>query len=231
MGCPNKQWSLQYDEILGQYYYINTRDNSMLFDLPCEVHYTPDQRKAKNILGNFRKKSASDPCVRTTSVASSASSASRKRSILSRIGSALSRSSHSSPFASSQSSQSLQSVNSQPKLMQVTSQHPTYTQTSASESLDFTTENFAAMGGFEDEYLLFNPSNLRNFAGTSGGYNSEEEQSISSESVNTYYSELDNNDFYYDYPESIFSEAGPADYDKEKEREELRLQFMNELEI
>ena len=129
----------------------------MLFDLPCEVHYTPDQRKAKNILGNFRKKSASDPCVRTTSVASSASSASRKRSILSRIGAALSRSSHSSPSASSQSSQSLQSVNSQPKLMQVTSQHPTYPQTSASESLDFTTENFAAMGGLEDADLLVHP--------------------------------------------------------------------------
>ncbi|RLV84835.1 hypothetical protein JA9_000338 [Meyerozyma sp. JA9] len=229
MVCPNKQWSLQYDEILGQYYYINTQDNSMSFDLPCEVHYTPDQRKAKNLLGHFRKKSASDPCVRTTSVASSASSASRKRSILSRIGSALSRSSQSSPSPSSQSSQSLQSSKSQSE--QVSSQQPTYTQTSASESSDFTTENFAAMGGFEDEYLLYNPSNLRNFAGTSGGYNSEEEQSISSESVNTYYSELDNNDFYYDYPESIFSESGPVDYDKEKEREELRLQFMNELEI
>lgn len=83
---------------------------------------------------------------------------------------------------------------------------------------------------FDDEFLLDNPLNLRNFAGTSGAYNSEEE-SISSESINSYYSELDNNAFYYDYPESIYSNIPITDHEKEKEREELRLQFMNELEI
>lgn len=240
MGCPNKQWTLQYDDIVGQYYYVNNYDNSILFDLPCEVHYTPDQKKTKLSL-SFRNKATSGPCVRTASMVSSASSASRKRSILSRLGSALSRLQSRLPKNLAQNlltnlpdvlaDKLPASIHSTQLLPQTPSQISLNSDSaaviSASPSAP-SAETFAATR-IDDEYLLYNPANARNFAGTAGNYDSDEE-SISSESINTYYSELQNDDFYYEYPESV-SSLRAFDYEKEKDREELRLQFMHELEL
>lgn len=145
-------WKLQYDNTINQYYYLNPKDNSILFDLPEEV---------KTKRGLFRKFSFK-----------------RKRS--------------------NDSSTSLKSMNS------TSSSTLKSTENTKSEIID-------------DEYLLNNPTNFRNFAGTSYTYEDDEE-SIDSHSIVTFYSELDNDSYEHTF-------------DKERERIELRRQFLKELQI
>ncbi|SGZ53934.1 CIC11C00000004260 [Sungouiella intermedia] len=77
----------------------------------------------------------------------------------------------------------------------------------------------------EDSYMLENPLNL---------YNSDVESVSSCESIQSFYLELAPNEIYYDYENSIYYDEKALqyieeDYDKEKERYELRLQIMKEL--
>lgn len=79
----------------------------------------------------------------------------------------------------------------------------------------------------DDEYLYNNPTNFKNFAGTSLTPSTDDNQSIDSnyfdnESIVTFYSDLDENEYNY---EEAYT------FDKEKERMELRLQFLSELQV
>lgn len=171
-GC---QWKLQYDNDLNQYYYLNTKDNSISFDLPNEVVKTEKKLLLKK-LSFKRKKSNSSICK---------SISNDYKNSLSKVSSPLSSTSEKSSNNSVQSSDS--SINS-----------------------------------FDDEYLLTNTNNFKNFAGTSLSYNYDDNASINSEqSIVTFYSDMDPTEFSNDY----------YSFDKEKERIELRLQFLKELQV
>lgn len=77
----------------------------------------------------------------------------------------------------------------------------------------------------EDSFMLEDPLNL---------YNSDAESVSSDESVQSFYLELLTNEIYFDYEQSVYYDQKALqyideDYDKEKERHELRLQIMKEL--
>lgn len=77
----------------------------------------------------------------------------------------------------------------------------------------------------EDSYMLEDPLDL---------YNSDVESVSSDESIQSFYLELLANEIYYDYEHSVYYDQKSIqyineDYDKEKERHELRLQIMKEL--
>ncbi|EGV66670.1 hypothetical protein PSN45_002715 [Yamadazyma tenuis] len=173
-GC---NWKLQFDSTLNQYYYLDTKTNTISFDCPAEVKRTKKQSLLRRL--SFKSKKSNESLITAT------------------CSDALSKNSTNSTSSyTSQSSTSSTPSQPQPK------QTPF----------------------FDDEYLLNNPTNFRNFAGTSlaqaDGFH-DDVSSIDSESVITYYSEL-NHDIY---AEDYYS------FDKEKERIELRLQFMKELSV
>lgn len=77
----------------------------------------------------------------------------------------------------------------------------------------------------EDSFMLEDPLNL---------YNSDVESVSSDESIQSFYLELLTNEIYFDYEQSVYYDDKALqyideDYDKEKERHELRLQIMKEL--
>lgn len=79
----------------------------------------------------------------------------------------------------------------------------------------------------DDEYLYNNPTNFKNFAGTSLTPDHDDNESINSDysddqSIITFYSDLDMNEYAND---------DNYTFDKEKERIELRLQFLRELQV
>lgn len=81
------------------------------------------------------------------------------------------------------------------------------------------------ISGLDDEYLLENPINYRGVTRKNffNGYQSDEE-SLSEESIHSYYYELSGEEFYEYEEESVY------DLEKEKERLELRMQIRQELE-
>lgn len=96
------------------------------------------------------------------------------------------------------------------------------------------TDSKSIISGF-DEILLQPAFNLDK-------YNLEDAESIlSDDSIHSYYSDINQNDVYYDYiydnyslhqvPNNEVQYNYDDDYNKEKERLELRLQFQKELQI
>lgn len=95
--------------------------------------------------------------------------------------------------------------------------------TSSSSSADTSDKSSnSSINSLDDEYLFTNSNNFKNFAGTSLSNNYDDVSSINSEqSIITYYSDMDPTAFSNDY----------YSFDKEKERIELRLQFLKELQV
>lgn len=77
----------------------------------------------------------------------------------------------------------------------------------------------------EDSYMLETPLNL---------YNSDVSSVSSDESVQSFFSNIESNDIYFDHEHSIYYDSKSLqyienDFDKERERHELRLQIFKEL--
>lgn len=216
MTCSQSVWKLKFDETFQQYYYINTVDNSISFDLPCEV-------KSKNVSGSSKLKNhlkrISPTVTRNNSSSGSSSSSSKRPSLLTKIGSALSIKS------SKSDSSSIKSAEEEPEPLELDVMD---------DSASTLTDNKSIITGF-DEVLLQPAFNLNK-------YNTDDMLSIlSDESIHSYYSDINQNDVYYDYiydnyslhqvPNVEHKYNYDNDYNKEKERLELRLQFQKELEI
>lgn len=227
-------WKLEFDETFQQYYYLNTEDNSVSFDSPCEVSH---RQPANNTFLNHLKKKTSSSLLdcyfsRSSSASSTpavpAPSATKRRSVLSKIGSALSiRTSK-----SRESNNSLSATESMATLVN-TKLHPeNVPEAPAFASFEKTN---SIISGLNDDYLLESPVNLV-------PYNSDMDSILSDESIHSYYSNINSNEIYYEEEENLprstdnyyytyEDDLDEPSYDKEQERQELRLQFMRELEI
>lgn len=205
-------WKQEFDPTINQYYYINTKDNTITFDSPNEVK----RRKF--------------PCKKTSSSSSSLTSKG------SAITSIKSNSSHSSflqklGFRRKSSDKGNDSIKSsiQPSKSQPTTTTDFNGPVEDNDTIPeaYNSDNDDTINdvlSLDDEYLLSNPKNFRNFAGTSiSPDHNDDLSSIDSQgSIVSYYSELETNEFGTD---EFYS------FDKEKERAELRQQFLRELEV
>lgn len=229
-------WQRAYDADIQQHYFINTEDNSISYDLPCEVQYTPENRRKSLTSLHFpslkKKKSASStssgcPLSDTKSPSSSVSGSSSMNgtSVFAKITSALSRR---SSFCSQKSRSHQKSIsrNSSRTLFDET---PVYTEEN-SKTHTFNIPSYqdsdSIISGLDDELLLVDPVNYGYESRTSqrnylNGYMSVDNDS--EESIHSYYSELARDSHLYE-EESIY------DLEKERERLELRIQMRQELE-
>ncbi|KAG7664045.1 uncharacterized protein J8A68_002423 [[Candida] subhashii] len=201
-SSSNSSYKLQYDSILQQYYYVNLNDNTITFDSPCEVNHTI-QHKKHSIIPKLLRRKLSSPslCNYTTTTTEQ-----HPPSLYRRISNALSIKSNKS------TSQEL-----------ITTTTKSIQQSEEQES--------RVIEGIDDEYLINNVTNYKNFSGTSYDYNSESEGEL--ESVD---SEEELNEiipYYYQSQYVLEHQQGDTsvydNYDKELERRELRLQMLKEL--
>lgn len=232
----NNPWKLQYDEVLEQYHYINVKDNTITFDLPCEVNYTPELIRPKSIFHMKKRASSSwmlglEMCKQTSwgSSDSSLLETSKKKTLLAKLGSVL-RYKHRSEVgeadviaAKDKDKQADITEDSDDEMSDVKNYN--YDRTIGASTDSFGDVD-SMISGLDDAYLLDKSTNSKNFAGTSVNNDADYESfssNSSSNSIHSYYSNLP-----YEYEEIDGSEL---DYDKERERYELRLQFREELEI
>lgn len=229
-------WKLQYDEVLEQYHYINVIDNTITFDLPCEVNYTPELIKPRSIF-HIKKRSNSSRILglemcKQTSWGSSDSSlleTSKKKSLLGKLGSVL-RHKHRPEVADIDVIAAKETEKETYNTEESDEEMSDVNNYNYDRTIGVSTESFgdvdSMISGLDDAYLLDKSSNLKNFAGTSvnnDAYYESFSSNSSSNSIHSYYSNLP-----YEYQEI---DGSALDYDKERERYELRLQFREELEI
>lgn len=240
-------WQRDYDADLQQYYFTNTDDNTISYDLPCEVQYTPEIKREKSSSSSYfpslkKKKSATSsssstssssgcPFTESTKSTSSASSMSTSSSVLSKITSVLSRKSSICSQKSKSSSQKRKTALSRSSSRTLSGEASEYVEdNSKTHSFNVAAydDSNSVISGLDDEFLLEDSVNYgyqskpiqRNYI---NGYNSD--NSMSEESIHSYYSELARDSYYYEYDEeSVY------DFEKEKERLELRIQMQQELE-
>lgn len=251
-------WKLQYDQTLSQYYYINTVDGTITFDSPCEVSHSPStvSTMSSNSVGpkhgffhKLKRTASSTACPLQAEPKKRTSSSG---SVLSKIGTALS-------LKSSKSRES--SISSNGSHGKRVSNGSLYAEYSASEInsdvADFgsatlamdttataTPETSSMLSGLDDEFLLNNLTNFKNFAGTSmvtTAYNSDEDASIDSMQLDdeeevhsffdyTYIRDGSSNYYYYNDDEEEDEQDHIQQYnvDKELERRELRLEILKD---
>lgn len=227
----NNPWKLQYDEVLEQYHYINVIDNTTTFDLPCEVNYTPELIRPRSIFHLKKRpsqvRSLSLEMCKQMSWGSSDSALlenTKKRSILDKLGSIL-RHGHRSEAAEDNAIAATQIVtgtlaeDSDAEMSDRDNYHYKAAVGDSSESPDDVNSMISSL---DDAYLL-DTSNSKNFAATSVNNDQDYESISSSDSIHSYYSNLP-----YEYEEI---DSTMLDYDKERERYELRMQFKEALEI
>lgn len=228
-------WLIKYDESLGQYYYLNESNNTVSFDLPCEVKTSEEvnsDMKPGKFLGLIRRSSLkNNKCQK------------KGGAMLSRITTKLS-------LKKSRSNETVPS--------------PTNISQPLAKSESMQTPFIAS--SLDDDFLLNNPNDFNNFAGTSLvgqsftpslRFNSEESslfadsesESIDSyeddvseeESVRSFFMEDNNyttkyptpyhyNDYHYYYTENEVDEDDVETNDVEAERALLRMQMLAELE-
>lgn len=225
----NNPWKLQYDEVLQQYHYINIIDNTVTFDLPCEVNYTPELIRLRSLFHIKKRHSQVRPLglemCKQTSWGSSDSlllENSKKKSILARLGSML-RPKHRPEVADADGFAGSPFEVPKDEVDNAMSDVENYRYETPVESNDSLREYNSMISGLDDAYLLENSAWSKNFAGTSINNDADYESISSSDSIHSYYSRLP-----YDFEEI---DEQDANYDKERERYELRLQFREELEI
>lgn len=204
-------WTQAYDGDLKQYYYINEDDQSISYDLPCEVQYTPEAKmNTKPSYFPTLKKRLSDTSSHGKSLQCpwTASKQSRSTSVFSRISSVLSR--KSSLGSNNSSQRSSLSTNT------VVNEKPQW----AYPRAPVLSEASSIISG-DDDYLIESPI-YRRSGNYLSGYASD--PSLSEESIHSYYSELVCDEIQYDFEESIYNLV------REKERLDLRKQIRLELE-
>lgn len=215
-------WTREYDPTIQLHYYINSEDNSISYDLPCEVqHRTPGHKKSSH----FSLKRKISPCSGMKDN-SDRESVSRKSSVLSRITSVLSRkSSNSSGDLKATSNTTSSSVSSATLISAADTNNHKNPHTQTFNISETEIDSDSVISGLDDDYLLESPINYgyssRNYL---NGYQSNT-SIYSEESIHSYYSELVREDYYYEYEESVYDLA------KEQERLEIRMQMRQELEI
>lgn len=237
MKSPNQTvWKLEFEETFQQYYYLNTEDNSISFDSPCEVsHRQPSNNTFLNHLKKKTSTSLLDCCFSRSALSTAAPavpavpapSAPRRRLVLSKIGSAL----------SIRTSKLRESTNSQSPTGSMATLVNTKSSTDNAVETPLAPPEKASsiISGLNDDYLLESPVNLV-------PYNSDMDSILSDESIRSYYSNINSNEIYYEHDDSLprnrdsdyytyEDDLEEPSYDKEQERQELRLQFMRELEI
>lgn len=220
-------WKMQYDSTMQQYYYVNTKDNTVSFDLPCEVSHKKESSKQKSFFNLKRKNTQESQCQM------SRSDSGKKRNVLSKIGSVLS-------IRSSKSHES----NDDSPISPITSGTKAFASKRSSDDyiingnykitpydkVDNDEDTTSILTRIDDEYLLDNPANFKNFAGTSINYYESDLESVSSsESIQSYYSDL--NSYYYQSENEGSTRDLNLSFDKDEERRQLRLQMLQELEI
>ncbi|ODV65638.1 hypothetical protein HYPBUDRAFT_153858 [Hyphopichia burtonii NRRL Y-1933] len=181
-------WKFKYDDTFKQYYYINTKDNSISFDLPCEVKNTSSNNTS--FINHIMSKKSHHPRSNTS------------KNLLHRISSAFSL--------------KLSKSNEEKKpamLLPQTRSHQ---------------DDISLMSGLGDEFLLQPSFNLNkyntNSPADSQSILSYDDEIYDDESIHSYYSDLNNYEVYQD------EEDMKEEFNKYKERMELRLQFIKELE-
>lgn len=208
-------WTQAYDRDLEQYYYINEEDQSISYDLPCEVQYTPEAKLntkpsyffiSKKRLSDTSSHGKAQHCPWTTNKQSLSTS------VFSKISSVLSR--KNSLGSTSSSQRSPLSAFSLDTLVNERQQ-------SDYPHAPVLSEASSIISG-DDDYLIESPM-YRRSKNYLSGYASD--PSLSEESIHSYYSELVRDEFQYEFEdESIY------DLEREKERLELRKQIRLELE-
>ncbi|KAK6458354.1 uncharacterized protein RJT20DRAFT_31081 [Scheffersomyces xylosifermentans] len=265
----NYPWKLQYDSALNQYYYMNTEDGSVTFDMPCEVSHTPSINSSMSkhgFLSKLKRSASSSVCPLNTDMKKRDSASG---SVLSKIGTALSLKSSKSRDSSISSESSYEARRSSGSIYTpnntsiTTSVTSTDMHSAAASSTGYLTETSvelqspgtihtasdvsSVITGLDDEFLLNNLTNFKNFAGTSmvaTAYNSDEEASIDSmeqeeeeeeeeEEVQsffdyTYIRNGDSQHYYYNEEEDDEEDQEMYNVDKELERRELRLQILKD---
>ncbi|KAK6460986.1 hypothetical protein DFJ63DRAFT_336907 [Scheffersomyces coipomensis] len=230
-------WKLTYDQTLDQYYYINSQDNSITFDLPCEVNHTP-YSSISSSKGKFLsklKRSNSDNaynCFITNATNNNnnnnnaTTNNSSNSSVLSKISSVLSLKSSKSHDSMNTTSTKRQHSIDKSILSKSTNNNNTTTTITpnnseessfniSSSDMDDNDGSSSIISGLDDEFLINNYSNFRNFAGTSvvhtpsyemtdiEDYDQEEEEEELEEedgSINSFESEFEDEiHSFYDY--------------------------------
>lgn len=248
-------WERLYDETLDQYYYLNKATNSVSFDTPCEVHYTPTDMSiasssSSTVSGTsgrgllrFRRsllKISSSNDIHSTSGSSYKSqklnnTCAATSSVLRKIKSGLLRKSLSKsvlPSSPVSETDSREYVFGEDELRR----HPEFVPFDAMSPATYPTEPHTPPLEFDDLFLLpnFEDARFGNFAGTSGAeYDSEYEQddddssSIQSsiDSIHSLYGHIQ-----YIYTDDLYDKKSMANFDKEEERRQLREQMLRELE-
>ncbi|PVH19494.1 hypothetical protein CXQ85_003340 [Candidozyma haemuli] len=196
-------WQQKYDEGLQMPYYVNLDDGSITFDLPCEVSVQKKPSKCKE-------------------------------NIIQRITSALSLR-RSSSKNSDDGCQVKQDEASEETYITADTSPPSTPQMKYEEE---PSSPLSLSGMPNESYMLEKAFNLYP--------NENDVASISSdESIQSFYSDIVANSVYYDYARSVYCDEKPPieedsdlqrenaffndDYEKELERQELRLQIMKEL--
>lgn len=170
----NNPWKLQYDEVLEQYHYINVIDNTITFDLPCEVHYTPELIRPRSIFHKKKRASSSwmlglEMCKQTSwgSSDSSLLETSKKKTLLAKLGSVL-RYRHRSEVAEADviaardtDEQSGIAEESDDEMSDVNNYN--YDRTMGASTDSFRDVN-SMISGLDDAYLLDKSTNSKNFA-------------------------------------------------------------------
>ncbi|ODV79077.1 uncharacterized protein CANTADRAFT_21847 [Suhomyces tanzawaensis NRRL Y-17324] len=220
-------WTVKYDPLLNQHYYYNESEDIVSFDSPCEVkRLTPKPQSPKHKLMLLLKRTSScSKCKKSRS------------NVMARLGSAF------VPAKSDPQENPLPSLSSSVSNSTTDSAEP-------AENLHHFHTN-QTLGGLDDEFLINNVHDFRNFAGTSfkpeyesaaDSYSidsmSSEEESITSFSEDNYayVRNLDHknsnsysyNDYHYYYDDQPDLDKSMSDM--ESERRELRMQIMKELD-
>ncbi|KAK6198025.1 uncharacterized protein RJT21DRAFT_54061 [Scheffersomyces amazonensis] len=243
-------WTLKYDNSLNQYYYINNIDQSITFDLPCEVNHTPYSSMSSSkgkFLSKLKRNSSSTGTVSSGCLTNSNSNSNSNTSVLSKISSVLSlrsSKSHDSTIRHESIQEEEPIVVKQSQATIPTSNSATYTPPNSSLESSFNIsleeinnnendDNSSIISGLDDEYLINNYSNFRNFAGTSlvnspsrmtmiEDYDVEEEEYDEQESINSYESEFEEevHSFYDDYNTSYIPDDSYYYYHPQDEQQQ-----------
>lgn len=210
-SCKNhkQDWRLEYNKDIGWYQYVNTKDNSVTFDLPCEVNYVPGA-KNRNFFGRIMTGSLGD-----------VNKDGERKSMLARLGSILR---HRRNDSRSKLDDMVTSVPGREKVEEnkndevIPAEDLAEVEYKNDDDLRAYYNNSVISDFDNDLFLVGNSDYSKNFAGTSMLMHSSCSLTEDDESIRSYYDDEDGRNIQM------------LDLDREKELHELRVQFMREME-
>ncbi|WPK24098.1 hypothetical protein PUMCH_001354 [Australozyma saopauloensis] len=250
-------WKTKFDFSLNQVYYENTSDGSISFDLPCEVQNLKSKPKGKlfsqwqsRFCPVARKSLPKCDVVADSAVAKSTTM--RKSSTISSDSSTLVQSSPSETFqpllearpsyrssspslmSSEGASDSTKRYTTKPSktsprdLYGSEPRSPTSPKMNMLAYFPLLTSKYQHHFAHMDDTNMW-PATLDVQLRLLEGYESDISSESGCDSVRSFYSELPRNEVYYDEEYSVYVDQHMALGDRERERNELRLQILQEL--